>query len=114
MPKTVTLTCLSPQAKDLIEDSLKSIDDQDAREIFKAIIGIVADCDDGRLVGVAISETTAAGRTKRTPTPFNNFIAFCAKGGEKSLTECAREWKRLTDEEKEKFRHGSSHMKRDR
>ena len=113
MPKTVILTCLSPQAKDLIEDTLESIEDPDAKEIFREIIGIVADCDDGRLVGVEIQETNASGRRKRTPTPFNNFIAFCAKGGQKSLTECAREWNLLSDAEKEGFRDGleSSHRR---
>lgn len=110
MPKTVVLTCLSPQTKNLIGKTLESIKDQGAKEIFRQIIEIVADCDDGRLVGVEVQETTATGRRKRAPTPFNNFIAFCAKGGQKSLTECARQWKPMSDAEKEKFRHGSSHM----
>ena len=114
MPKTVVLTCLAPQAKDLIEETLESIEDEDAKQIFQEIIGIVADCDDGRLLGVEVQETTATGRRKRAPNPFNNFIAFCAKGGQKSLTECAREWNRMSDAEKDKFRSGSgsSHMRK--
>lgn len=108
MPKSVVLTCLSPEAKDLLENNLKSLDRR-TRGVFQEIIETVADCDENQFIGVEIHEVeTSTGRRKRKPSPFNNFIAECAKGGHRPLAECAKLWNRKTDAEKESYRTKSS------
>ena len=105
MPKSVVLTCLSPEAKDMLESNLKSLD-RGTRQVFQQIIETVADCDENQFIGVEIheSEPATGQRKKRKPSPFNNFIAECAKGGAKPLAECAKLWMRKTDAEKESYR----------
>ena len=107
MPKTVLLTCLSPQAKDMITREVETIDDPDVAKIFEQLVEIVADCPSGQALGVEIQEAPSRGRgdkPKRAPTAFNNFIASCAKGGAKTLTQCAGEWRTMTDEQKASFK----------
>ena len=105
MPKSVFLTCLSPEAKDMLESNLKSLD-RPTRTVFQQIIETVADCDGKQFIGVEIheSETVAGQRKKRKPSGFNNFIAECAKGGAKPLAECAKMWNRKSDAEKASYK----------
>lgn len=105
MAKAVLLTCLSPEAKDMITREVATIEDPDVAKVFEQLVEIVADCPSGQALGVEIQETQDAGqRKKRAPTPFNNFVAFCAKGGAKTLTQCAKEWGTMTDEQKARFK----------
>ncbi len=105
MPKAVQLTCLSPAVKELFAREMETIEDPDLQKIFEELVEIVADCPEGQVVGVDIQETAAAGRRgKRAPTPYNNFIASCAKGGANTLAGCAGIWKTKSDAEKETYR----------
>ena len=107
MPKSVLLTCLSPEAKEMITREVETIDNPDVAKIFEQLVEIVADCPSGQALGVEIQDTPSRGRgdrPKRAPTQFNNFIAFCAKGGAKTLTVCAGEWRTMTDEQKARFK----------
>lgn len=89
----------------MIAKEAQTIQDPNVRTIFEQLVDIVADCPSGQALGVEIQETQGAGqKKKRTPTTFNNFIASCAKGGAKTLTQCAGEWKAMTDEQKARFK----------
>ena len=105
MAKSVLLTCLSPEAKEMITREVATIEDPDVAKVFEQLVEIVADCPSGQALGVEIQETQGTGqKKKRAPTPFNNYVAFCAKGGAKTLSDCAKTWRTMSDDEKARFK----------
>lgn len=105
MPKSVVLTCLSPEVKKMFGDEMGAIQDPEVRGVFAELVSVVADCPTGQAVGIEVKETeTGARRTKRAPSAFNNFVRQCATGGQRSLKECAGLWNALSDEEKASYK----------
>lgn len=105
MPKAVVLTCLAPEVKEMFTQEMEAIEDNAVRQVFAELVGAVADCPEGQALGVEIHESALPeGRRKRKPSAFNNFVAECARGGAKTLTECAAVWRTMSDEQKAAYK----------
>lgn len=92
----LTLTCLSPQVKALIQKELHLISDEATRKVFTEIVKVVASCPAGQQVGVELLESGRGGRArreKRAPSEYNTFTGNCMRQG-KSMKECAVAWRR--------------------
>ena len=84
----------------MLEAEAHHIEDARTRAIFQKLVESIPDCANGRLLGFEVSEGgkgRGAGRTKRAPSPYNNFLKRCAgskaKGGDgKDFKTCAIEW----------------------
>ena len=89
----VTLTCLAPGLKQILEQEAHHLDPETHR-VFMRLIEQVAGCPPGMLMGVGGSNA----KPKRAPSAYNNFMKDCASkrenGGQgKDFKTCTVEWR---------------------
>ena len=99
----ITLTCLAPGLKRIIEhEAVTHIPDLAERQIFLRLVAALADCQ-GTFMGfeaapVSEPQPGSTKRAKRAPSAYNLHMKKCAsskaKGGQgKDFKSCAVEWK---------------------
>ena len=91
MPELL-LTCLSSEAKALIEKELSHIQDPETKKIFRQIVEVVVNCEEGKTIGVEVVQSGRRGTgEKRAPSRYNLFVGSCMKEG-KDMKTCAAKW----------------------
>ncbi len=88
--------CLGVDIKFAIREYLSALN---PKSNIDFMLKTIPDCKDPE--GIQLCSTTAEGpdkqqgtRSKRAPSKYNLFTASCMKGGEKTMKDCASEWKR--------------------
>lgn len=91
------ISCLHPQLKLILKGEAHHISDDAERKVFLKLLEGITDCQ-GILIGLE-SGAGKAGRVKRKPSAYNEFMGQCARSKEKGgqgrdFKACALEWKK--------------------
>lgn len=91
MPE-LRLTCLSPEARDLVLSEMHHIKGEKAREVFTRLVNQVTECPVGQEIGVEMAQAGKGGKAKRAPSAYNVYVGSCMKQG-KNMKQCSADWK---------------------
>ena len=94
MPRVI-ITCISPGLKQILQSELHHIEDMRQREAFTELVNAAPECSNGGIVGLEVEEPSPSrGRgERRRPSAYNLYIGECLKRGDRSMKQCALEWR---------------------
>ena len=101
------ISCLHPGLKAILEQEAKHILDTSERQAYLALLGELANCPRGMLIGLEAGTTEQKnGRKKRAPSAYNNYVKKCMGQDGKPMKECAVGWKALSPEQQARYKEG--------
>ena len=103
MASEVRISCISPTLREALLKGVELLgDDETMKEVTERVLKAIPACPLGETIGIStveVSDVPIAADTekkkKRKPSAYNNFTGDCMRGGQKTMAECAAEWKLL-------------------
>ena len=94
MPRVI-ITCVSSGLKKILQSELHHIEDPRQREAFEELVEAAPECPNGGILGLEVEERSPPSqkRERRRPSAYNLYIGECLKRGDRSMKQCALEWR---------------------